>query len=89
MKASKQSKARGEMEAGHFFSLVKLLLSLCGIRTERIKVNVRSVMLISVYRRYFSSPHYHSIITLSRLTVYPHDTSPRQGSAIISIIQLE
>lgn len=89
MKASKQSKERGEVGAEHLFSLVKLLLSLCGRRTERIKVNVRSVMLISVYRRYFSGLHYHSIITLSRLTVYPHNTSLRQGSAIISIIQLE
>lgn len=46
-------------------------------------------MLISVYRGYFSGPHYHSITTLSHLTVYPHDTSLKQGSAIISIIQLE
>lgn len=77
------------MGAGHHFLFVKLLLSLCGRRTERIKVNVRSVKLISVYHRYFSDLHYHSIITLPRLTIYPHDTSLRKGTAIIPIIQPE
>lgn len=91
MKVSNQNKHNRERRTGdeHLFSLVKLLLSLCGRRTEKIKVNVRSVMLISVYRGYFSVPHYHSITTLSHLTVYPHDTSLKRGSAIISIIQLE
>lgn len=46
-------------------------------------------MLISVYRGYFSGPRYCSITTLFHLTVYPHDASLKQGSAIISIIQLE
>lgn len=36
------------MGAGHHFFFVRLLLSLCGRRTKRIKVNVRSVMLISI-----------------------------------------